>query len=130
MSDPKDIRFSEKKVDENWKEGSLRDKGTAQEPSKKPAGTAEPPKTQSRTTKTSKAFVNLLSSLGYQALMHLGDIASPESGVVNVNLPAAKEIIDLLIIIKEKTAGNLSPEENELLQSVIPELQMKFSEKA
>ena len=46
-----------------------------------------------------------------------------------VNLEGAKEIIDLLIALKDKTAGNLAPEEKELFESLLPGLQMKFAGK-
>ncbi len=61
--------------------------------------------------------------------MHLGEIAGPD-GSREVDLQAAKEIIDLLIAIKEKTAGNTSAQENEVFESVLPGLQLKFAEKA
>lgn len=123
--DSKDIRFSEKKVDESWKDQATRDREAAA-----PAPKAAEGARSSAASKTSKAFVNLLSSLGYQAMFHLGEIPDPQTGQAEVNLEAAKEAIDLLAAIKEKTANNLSPEEAEIFQQILPELQIKFSQKA
>ena len=121
MMAEKDIKFTEKKIDESWKEQTNRDKDIFAK-SQKP----ESPKSPS---KTSKPFLNLLTSLGIQAMMHLGEIPNPETKLKEPNLEAAREIIDLLLAIREKTQRNLSSEEKEVLESIIPELQMKFAEK-
>ncbi len=123
MTDDKDIRFTDKKVDSGWKESVLKDKSVSSKE------TVSPEASRKTETKTNRAFVNLLSSLGYQALMHLGDLPHPETNVVCVNLEAAREMIELLAAIREKTADRLSQEEARLLDQLIPELQMKFSQK-
>ena len=123
MTDDKDIRFTDKKVDSGWKESVLKDKSVSSKE------TVSPEASRKTETKTNRAFVNLLSSLGYQALMHLGDLPHPETNVVSVNLEAAREMIELLAAIREKTADRLSQEEARLLDQLIPELQMKFSQK-
>lgn len=118
-----EIRFTQKKVDESWKDQVGKEKATAQPaaaPSSKPAA---------KNIQTSRPFLNLLSSLGYQAMMHLGELHQ-QGGPLEADLPAAKEIIDLLLSVKEKTAGNLSAEESQILETLLPELQMKFSEKS
>ena len=63
-------------------------------------------------------------------MFHLGEIADPQTGQAEVNLEAAKEAIDLLSAIKEKSVNNLSAEEAEIFQQILPELQIKFSQKA
>ena len=120
-----EIKFTEKKVDEGWKDQVNREKGAAAPP----AGESAPQKSPAA-AKTSKPFLNLLSSLSYQAMFHLGEIPNPETQQPELNLEAAREIIDLLLALKEKTAGNLSPEEAEVFQTLLPELQIKFSRKA
>ena len=65
-------------------------------------------------------------SLTSSAFYHLGDIADPETGKTETNLPAVQQTIDMLIMLKEKTQGNLSEEEGKLLEQLIYELQMKF----
>lgn len=63
-------------------------------------------------------------------MMHLGEVPYAETGEKETNLQAAREMIDLLIAIKNKTAGNLSDEEMQAFETLLPELQMKFAGKA
>ncbi len=126
--DSKDIRFTEKKVDESWKDQATREREVVAPASS--THSAAKSQTSAPAHKTSQAFVNLLSSLGYQAMFHLGEIPDPQTGEAEVNLEAAKEAIDLLLAIKEKSSNNLSAEETGIFQQILPELQMKFSQKA
>lgn len=116
----KDIRFTDKKIDDSWKEQTSKEREAQQASARPPAASGEP-------AKTSKIFLNLLSSLGYQAMVHLGEIAHPQTGQPMVDLQSAKEAIDLLAALKEKTQHNLSPEESQVFETVLPELQLKFS---
>lgn len=112
----KEVRFNQKKVDESWKEGVAREKGTSPSP-------AEPE------TKPALSFTAFLTSLGYQTLMHLGEIPHPETQERSLDLEAAKETIDLLILLESKTQGNRTPEEDQLLKNLLSQLQIKFVEK-
>lgn len=133
MSWDKEIKFPEKKVDASWKEDIEKAKGnlpqSSSEPSKeKLARSAPQPETKAPTAKpTSKPFLNLISSLGYQALMQMGEIPIPETGERIVQLEGAKEIIGLIQSVKEKTEGNLSSEEEKIITSLLSELHMKFA---
>ncbi len=111
----KEVRFTEKKVDQSWKEGVAREKGSPEPPS-------EP--------KTSLDFSSFLTSLGYQTLMHLGELPNPQTNQQVVDLEGARETIDLLILLEAKTKGNRTPEEDKLLKNLLPELQMKFVQKS
>ncbi len=71
-------------------------------------------------------FSTFIMSLTSSAFYHLGDIADPETGKTETNLPAVQQTIDMLIMLKEKTQGNLSEEEGKLLEQLTYELQMKF----
>ncbi|MBI3306925.1 MAG: DUF1844 domain-containing protein [Candidatus Omnitrophica bacterium] len=124
----KDIRFSEKRVDENFKEQAAREKGTPTAQPRRPSEPSSDARPNASSQKTSKNFLNFVTSLGYQALIHLGDMPNPETNEREPNLQAAREIIDLLAEIKIKTEGNLSPEEARFFDSVLPELQLKFSQ--
>lgn len=115
----KDIRFNEKKVDESWKKEVSGEKGKG-EP--RPEAEPGPPPTLS--------FAHFLTSLGYQVLMHLGELPHPQTQERGIDLGAAKETIDLLILLESKTKGNRTPEEDKLLKNLLPELQMKFVERA
>ncbi len=125
--DDKDIRFVNKKVDESWKDQAEKDKVLLDKSAPKPAASSAKSPEPNRSNKASKPFADMLHSLGYQALMHMGELPGQEAQ--EVNLEAAREIIDLLIALKNKTEGNLAPEELQLFESILPGLQMKFSEK-
>lgn len=73
-------------------------------------------------------FSTFVISLSTQALMQLGEIANAVSGEVEVDAPAAKQMIDLLAMLKEKTAGNLSANEDRLMQDILFDLRMKYVE--
>ena len=71
-------------------------------------------------------FSTFILSLNTAALVHLGEIPDPITNKKQVNLILAKQTIDTLEILREKTKGNLSLDEEKLLQSVIYELKLKF----
>ena len=64
------------------------------------------------------------------ALMHLGEMPDASGEDSNLNLAGAREAIDLLGILKDKTAGNLAPEEQQFLDQWLASLRMLFSKKA
>ena len=68
----------------------------------------------------------LLTSLGTQALMSLGQIADPTTKKAEVNRDQARHCIDLLGMLEEKTAGNRTDEESQLLDGLLYELRMLF----
>jgi hypothetical protein len=74
-------------------------------------------------------FATFVLSLSHSALMHLGEAPNPESNVVEQNLPLAKQNIDLLGLIEEKTKGNLDGEEERLITQVLFDLRMRYVEK-
>jgi hypothetical protein len=60
--------------------------------------------------------------------MHLGEVPSPLSGQVESDVPAAKQMIDLLAMLREKTRGNLNANEDRLMQDILFDLRMKYVE--
>ena len=72
---------------------------------------------------TFSAFVYSLST---SALVHLGEIPEPITERMDKNLPLAKQTIDILGILQEKTKGNLTPEEENLLNSFLYDLRMRY----
>jgi hypothetical protein len=74
-------------------------------------------------------FSTFIMSLTSSAFYHLGDMADPTTGKKEVNLPAVQQTIDMLIMLKEKTKGNLKEDENKLLEQLIYELQVKYVDK-
>ncbi len=71
-------------------------------------------------------FSSFILSLNTSALYHLGEIGDPQTGRKTVDLDLAKNAIDTLALLKEKTRGNLSSDEGELLTRVVYELKMRF----
>lgn len=72
-------------------------------------------------------FASLLISLGTSALFHLGQAADPETGEQSEpNLALARQTIDLVEMLQDKTRGNLDDEEQHLLQSLLTDLRMRF----
>lgn len=76
------------------------------------------------------SFSTFILSLGTSALMLMGEQLSPENPALPVNLPQAKEIIDILRILEEKTKSNLTEEETNVLHDMLYTLQMKYVELA
>ena len=72
------------------------------------------------------SFTALIISLAGSAMMHLGEAPNPATGERSVNLALARNTIDLLAMLKEKTAGNLDEEETKLLEAMLYELRTKF----
>jgi hypothetical protein len=71
-------------------------------------------------------FLNYVTSLGFQAMIFLGEVPHPVSNQIEKNTDQAKFIIDTLLMIREKTKGNLDSREENLLNASIYELQMKY----
>ena len=71
-------------------------------------------------------FATFVVSLNASALMNLGAIEDPSSGQTNKNLPMAKQTIDILSMLEEKTAGNLTPEETNLLKNILYDLRIIY----
>ena len=74
-------------------------------------------------------FAGLLISLGSSAFVHMGLIPDPESGQTRTpNLAVARQTIDMIELLEEKTRGNLSPDEATLLRNLLTDLRMRFVE--
>ena len=80
--------------------------------------------------KRSAVFENLIRSLGQNAAMLLGGYADPRTGQPVLDLEGAREMIDMLDVLREKTHGNLAPEEDTLLLDVLGNLKLAFMEMA
>ena len=71
-------------------------------------------------------FSSFVISLSTSALFHFGDFPEHEGGGAEKNLPAAKQTIDILNMLAEKTKGNLDTNEQNLIQGVLYELKMRY----
>ena len=74
------------------------------------------------------SFSTFIFSLGTSALMLMGEKLSPDQLSTSVNLPQAKEIVDILSILETKTQGNLTPEEAAVMKDMLYTLRMKYVE--
>lgn len=74
-------------------------------------------------------FVTFVLSLSAQALVHLG-VAVPGGDAPQLDLPMAKQTIDLLGLLETKTRGNLTGEEERILSQVLTDLRLRYVEAA
>jgi hypothetical protein len=71
-------------------------------------------------------FSNFVLSLSTTVLYHFGDFPDPATNKAEKNLTAAKQTIDMLNMLKNKTVGNLDNNEKELLDGILYELMMRY----
>jgi hypothetical protein len=112
--------------DESGKERPQEEKpsSAAEEKSKVKEGSSNEPKQEYDYPQVN--FTNFVLSLSTTALFHFGDFPEHEGGRTEKNLPAAKQTIDILDMINEKTKGNLDENEGKLIQGVLYELKMRY----
>ena len=76
-------------------------------------------------------FYTFVLSLGSSAFVHLGDAPHPETGQpVEPDLLVAKQTIDILAMLRDKTKGNLTSEEERFLETLLADLQLRFVQKS
>ncbi len=91
--------------------------------------TAEKTKKEEKQDRDPLPEINLATfilSLSGSAMFHIGEIPNPETGKTEKNLPLAKQSIDIIEMLKEKTKGNLDSDEEKLLDNVLYDLRMKY----
>jgi hypothetical protein len=91
----------------------------------KSAAPTQPP---AETPKPNRGFESLVRMLGSNAAMVLGAYADPRTGQPMIDPDAARELIDMLDALHEKTKGNLAPEEDSLLLDLLGKLKMTYLE--
>jgi Domain of unknown function (DUF1844) len=75
------------------------------------------------------SFTAFVLSLASTAAIHLGDLPDPATGETSApNLEGASQMIDILALLDQKTRGNLTAEERQVLEQVLYELRMRFVE--
>jgi hypothetical protein len=89
-----------------------------------------PPKTQPEESLPEITFSAFLFSLAASVRFHLGEIPDPETGETATHLPLAKQTIDLLSLLQEKTRGNLAEEEDAFLTHLLYELRLAYVKKS
>lgn len=105
-----------KNIDESWKETVEKEKGNLEK-----EGKAIPPEPD---------FSFFVTTLSLQASIDLGEVPNPVTNKKEENLVQAKFLIDTLGMLKEKTKGNLTPEEASFLENILYELRMQYISKS
>lgn len=111
------------------------EKGRAEKPASPPKGEAQAAASEQEKRSEPAAetsfpvnFSSFILSLATSALIHLGQEANPATGERSVELPSARQVIDLITLLEEKTKGNLTPDEENLLRQILFTLRLKFVE--
>jgi hypothetical protein len=115
------VEFKEKKVDEEWKQMAEAEKEMLGQKAREEAEK----KLRARALPRA-SFANFMSGLAAQVMVSLGQLENPVSGAKEVDLEHARYSIDVIKMLKEKTKGNLSKQEDAQLDSLIYQLQMAF----
>ena len=113
----KDKRFSAKK--EGEEDSQVKEEGTKEEFSNETLSEEQIPLPEIN-------FLNFLFSLSTSALIQLGDIQDPINKQQSKNLPLAKQTIDLITLLQEKTKGNLTPDEEKFMEHILFDLRMRY----
>jgi hypothetical protein len=71
-------------------------------------------------------FNSLIFSLSSSAFFNLGEIADPQTGQKQKDLPLAKHSIDIIAMLQEKTKGNLSEDEEKFIDNILAELRIRY----
>lgn len=73
-------------------------------------------------------FATFILSLSHSVLVHLGEAPHPDSGKSERNLPLARQTIDLIAMLEDKTKGNLTGDEERLIGQILFDLRMRYVE--
>jgi hypothetical protein len=88
----------------------------------------QPPDAHTHTGASQVTFAGFILSLAHTAAIHFGDLPDPATGTVTANLTAARQMIDILALLEEKTRGNLSAQERQMLEQLLYELRLRHVE--
>ena len=80
--------------------------------------------------KFSELFIGLVSSFQMQVMMHLGKLKNPVTDKTEKDLDAARMMIDMIEMLKDKTKNNLSNDETKFIDTVLSNLQLNFVEES
>lgn len=89
-------------------------------------GEGKVPNKEGRCVMPEVTFPAFVMSLNTSALYHLGEIADPQTGKRVVEYDLARHAIDTLVLIQNKTKGNLTPDEEELLKNILYDIKIRF----
>jgi hypothetical protein len=118
-------------IDEDWKAQVEAEKqqaqgaGAAKSAAAAPSGVAEPAEMKDMPMPPASLEL-LLSMLATEALVALGQVPHPATGKTHVHRHQAKYLIDTIDVLREKTQGNLTPNEQQMIESLLHQLRMAF----
>ena len=101
------------------------DKGRTED-NKCGCGEGKVPNMQGKCVMPEVTFSAFVMSLNTSALYHLGEIKDPATGKTEVNYELARHAIDTLAMHQEKTKGNLSSDEHEMLKNILYDVKLRF----
>jgi hypothetical protein len=99
-------------------EPPLRNQPSAAPSAARPSAAAEPP--------PDRSLAGLFMMLASSAVVALGDAPDPVTGQRQADLAQAADVIDLLVLLREKTEGNRSGEESQILEELVYDLQLRY----
>lgn len=91
-----------------------------------PCGDSRVPDQDGQCVMPEVTFMAFIISLHTSALFHLGEIADPVTGEKIIDLSLARHAIDTLVLLQEKTKGNLDDEETESLKNILYDVKIRF----
>ncbi len=99
---------------------------TAEEPARRPSAPAPPGGGNRHAGSGERTLEGLFLMLASSAVVALGETADPATGQPRRDPGAASEVIDLLVLLREKTEGHRTPRESQLLEELIYDLQLRY----
>jgi len=106
--------------------GDVKAQERKEEPRKEEAGKKAPADKTEGMPLPEVNFNSLIFSLSSSALINLGEIADPATGQKQKDLPLAKHTIDTIAMLKDKTKGNLDPEEQRFMDTILADLRWRY----
>jgi len=110
--------------------GEVKDQERKEERRKEEPGKKAPGRETEETPLPEVNFNSLIFSLSSSALINLGEIADPHTRQTEKDLPLAKHSIDTIAMLKDKTKGNLNPEEQRFVDTILADLRWRYVKKA
>jgi hypothetical protein len=108
-------------------EGDLKDEKKVEDTGSKDNDKKEPESDDSKRPPLPEVnFNSLIFSLSSSALLHIGEIADPQTGEKKKDLPMAKHSIDIIAMLKEKTKNNLDSEEQKFIDTILTDLRLRY----
>ena len=103
------------------------EKAEPEDGSKKASSIPEPDSVKDREAQLPEVnFATFVFSISSSALLNFGEIPDPETGAKSKNLPMAKHSIDILSMLEEKTRGNRTDDEEQLIKNILYDLRMRY----